>query len=103
MHYPFIMPSYGVDVEVQETLAEAGVEPKLLPATADDPVIISMVAGGLGASMLTELVLAGSTENVRKIPIEPPAFRQLGILVRARKELTEAEKKFIAYANGAFA
>lgn len=103
MRYPFIMPSYGMDVEVQEALAEAGVEPKLLPATADDPVIISMVAGGLGVSMLTELVLAGSSEAVRKIPIEPAVYRQLGILIRARKELTEAEKKFIAYADSAFA
>ena len=69
--YPFIMPSYGEDVEVHEALAEHQVHPQLLPASADDPVILGMVAGGMGVTMLSELVLRGSSELVRKVPLLP--------------------------------
>ncbi len=96
--YPFIMPSYGEDVEVHELFAEYGITPKLLPATADDPVIIGMVAGGMGVSMMSELVLRGSGENVKKLPVEPGAFRELGLVYKERKLLSKTEKKFLDFA-----
>ncbi len=93
--YPFIMPSYGEDVEVHELFAEYGITPKLLPATADDPVIIGMVEGGMGVSLMSELVLRGSGEHVKKLPIEPAAFRELGIVYKERKLLSKAERSFL--------
>lgn len=93
--YPFIMPSYGEDVEVHELFAEYGITPKLLPATADDPVIIGMVEGGMGVSMMSELVLHGSGEHVKKIPVEPAAFRELGIVYKERKLLSKVERSFL--------
>lgn len=93
--YPFIMPSYGEDVEVHELFAEYEITPKLLPATADDPVIIGMVEGGMGVSMMSELVLHGSGEHVKKLPIEPAAFRELGIVYKERKLLSKAERSFL--------
>lgn len=101
-HFPFIMPSYGEDVEVHELFEQYGVQPKLLPASADDPVILGMVAGGMGVSMLSELVLSGSGENVRKVPIKPYAYRDLGIVYREPSRLSESERRFLKFAEGFF-
>ena len=95
--FPFIMPSYGEDVEVHEQLEQNDVKPKLLPASADDPVILGMVAGGMGVTMLSELVLRGSSESIRKIPIYPSCSRPLGIVHQDEKKLSEAEKEFIKF------
>ena len=101
-NYPFIMPSYGEDVEVHELFAKYGITPKLLPATADDPVIIGMVAGGMGVSMMSELVLQGSGENVKKLSVEPAAFRELGVVYKERKLLSKAEKSFLDFVRDYF-
>ena len=95
--YPFIMPSYGEDVEVQEALTEHQVHPQLLPASADDPVILGMVAGGMGVTMLSELVLRGSSEAVRKVPLLPPCARALGIVYRDARVLSAAERSFLHF------
>lgn len=100
--YPFIMPSYGEDVEVHELFAEYGITPKLLPATADDPVIVGMVAGGMGVSMMSELVLQGSGDAVKKLPVEPEAYRELGIVYKDRKKLSKAERSFIDFVKDCF-
>ena len=95
--YPFIMPSYGEDVEVHEALAEHQVHPQLLPASADDPVILGMVAGGMGVTMLSELVLRGSSELVRKVPLLPTIVRPLGIVYRDMHVLSAAEQCFLQF------
>lgn len=95
--YPFIMPSYGEDVEVHEAFAQYQVCPKLLPASADDPVILGMVAGGMGVTMLSELVLRGSSEPVRKVPLLPTIVRPLGIVYRDMHALSAAERSFLQF------
>ena len=95
--YPFIMPSYGEDVEVQEAFAQHRVHPQLLPASADDPVILGMVAGGMGVTMLSELVMRGSSEPVRKVPLLPVCARPLGIVHKEPRELSAAERSFLQF------
>ena len=64
-----------------------------------DSVIISMVEHGLGVSVLSELVLKGRRDDVQAVPLDPPAYRQLGILVRDRKDLRPAARRFITEAR----
>ncbi len=99
--YPFIMPSYGEDVEVQEAFAQHQVHPQLLPASADDPVILGMVAGGMGVTMLSELVMRGSSEPVRKVPLLPICARPLGIVHKEPRELSAAERSFLQFVREA--
>ena len=99
--YPFIMPSYGEDVEVQEAFAQHQVHPQLLPASADDPVILGMVAGGMGVTMLSELVMRGSSEPVRKVPLLPVCARPLGIVHKEPRELSAAEHSFLQFVREA--
>jgi len=76
--YPFIMPSNGKDAEVQSALSAYHVHPQMVAAVADDPVVVSMVAAGLGVSMLSRLVMLGRGEKVRLVPIQEPIYRALG-------------------------
>ena len=100
--YPFIMPSYGEDVEVQEAFAQHRVHPQLLPASADDPVILGMVAGGMGVTMLSELVMRGSSEPVHKVPLLPVCARPLGIVHKEPRELSAAERSFLQFVREAY-
>ena len=97
---PFIMPSFMKDIDVQKALAKKRVAITMLAASADDPVVISMAAGGLGISMLSDLVLQGTCEKVKIMPLQPKVYRTLGIAVRSMDLLTQPEKDFIAYVRG---
>lgn len=97
---PFIMPSFMKDIDVQKALEKNKISIKMLAASADDPVVLSMVAGGLGISMLSDLVLQGTSEKVKIMPLKPNVYRTLGIAVRSMQSLTPLEKKFISYVKG---
>lgn len=95
--YFFLMPSWGIDSDAKKVLDAQNVHPNLFAVVADDPVIISMVANGTGASMLSELVLRGHQENVLTIPISPIVYRELGMITRPMKELSKVSREFHAY------
>ena len=61
----------------------------------DDYSILSMVEQGLGISILTELVLNKTSYNVAAVPIEPPIIRTMSIVVKDKKSLSLASRKFI--------
>jgi len=91
----FIMPSQGFDREILETMQPMGIRPHIRLSNLDDPAVISMVEHGLGISMMTELTLKGRAENVRVLPVAPPAHRELGLAVQSEKSADPALKKFI--------
>ena len=87
----FLMPALGFNRDIMPMFRRHRVHPRIHRTTVDDPVVISMVAHGLGVSIMTELIMAGRNEtSVRVLPIEPRAFRELGIIVRSRRELKPA-------------
>ncbi|WP_333593933.1 LysR family transcriptional regulator substrate-binding protein, partial [Anaerospora hongkongensis] len=94
---PFIMPSFMKDIDVQKALETNNISIKMLAASADDPVVLSMVSGGLGISMLSDLVLQGASEKVKIMPLEPNVSRILGIAVLSMQSLSPLVKNFIAY------
>ena len=81
----FFVPSNGVDTEVLRILERSGV--------------IKMVEQGLGCSMLSELILRGSTDRVSLSPIDPPSCREIGIAVRDRKHADTVVLDFLRYAR----
>ena len=89
----FLMPSLGFHLDIMRALGT--VQPNIQETHVSDSVIISMVEHGLGASILSELVLRGRRDNVVAVPMDPPAVRELGIAVRSRKELRPIARRFI--------
>ena len=73
----FLMPSPGFYLDIMHALGD--VKPNIRETHVSDSVIISMVEHGLGASILSELVLKGRRDNVVAVPMDPPAARELGL------------------------
>lgn len=96
-NYPFIIPTYGRDINVDQALRKYGVKINPLAAYADNAVIISMVAVGMGASMMSEMVLRGSEGNVDVLELAPPVHRVLGLVYKSVDGLSPVEKRFISH------
>lgn len=77
-----LMPAFGYDSDILAVLNAHNVHPEILTTSVGDPAIISMVAHGLGVSMLSELCIKGYEESIRALPLNPRHFRSLGIIVR---------------------
>ncbi len=82
----FLMPSLGFTRDIMPMFHLHHVSPRICPTTVDDPVVINMVAHGLGVSIMTELIMTGRPKTVRVLPIEPRAHRELGVIVRSGAE-----------------
>ena len=94
----FLMPTMGFDRDIMRVFRERGVEPDIKKTAVEDPAIVSMVEHGLGVSILSELVLKGLRADVRCLPLDPPAFRSIGIAVRSLEEATPVVRSFIDFA-----
>ena len=71
------------------------VKPDIRPTVVDDQTVISIVAHGLGVSMMTELTLKGRADAVMIRPVTPSASRELGVAVRSMQEASPALVRFI--------
>ena len=75
----------------------AGFAPNIRFTTGDDYAIIAMVAGGLGIGVMPRLLLTGRGDNVRILPIEPPASRTISLAVPERCAGSKTVTEFAAF------
>ena len=95
----FLMPSLGFTRDIMPMFRRNHVSPRIRRTTVDDSVVISMVAHGLGVSIMTRLIMTGRPPTVKVLPIEPKAHRELGIIVRAGAEQKAGVQALIACAQ----
>ncbi|MCQ2491751.1 MAG: LysR family transcriptional regulator [Lachnospiraceae bacterium] len=93
----FIISALGIDSDIHGALEKYKIHPDIQYSAKDDNTIISMVACGLGTSILPELVLHSSTANVITMPLLPSVSRTLGIAIPAIDTASPATLKFIEY------
>ncbi len=91
----FLVPSYGMDLDVLRTLQRYGVTPVFSLIAMEDQAVIKMVEQGLGASILSALVLKDCTSELTLAPLAPESFRELGILIRSARQSGHLLKEFI--------
>jgi len=91
----FLMPALGFTRDIMPMFRRNHVSPHIRSTTVDDPVVISMVAHGLGVSIMTELIMTGRPKTVRVLPITPRAHRELGVIVRAGCEPKDGVRALI--------
>lgn len=91
----FLMPSLGFTRDIMPVFRRSGVRPKIQKTTVDDAVVISMVAHGLGYSIMTELIMQGMPRTVQVLPLRPKADRELGLIVRDRTAVKPAVQALI--------
>ena len=70
---------------------------------SDDAAILSMVAGGLGVSVLSAFSLAGYEGQVRVIPLTQPVSRRLGVAVKAPPAANTAARYFLSFLKRQYA
>ena len=71
--------------------------PRLTVTASDDGAILSMVAGGLGVSVLSAFSLAGYEGRVRVIPLDKPVSRRLGVAVKTLPAANTAARVFLFF------
>ena len=95
--YPYIASEIGVDNDVSATLRQAGIQPHVICYCNEDASIVAMVKQGLGITILPELSLKGL--DVNTYPLDPPAYRTLGIMYKSEDVLSAADKALIEIAK----
>lgn len=89
----FIMPYGKFENDVNAALEPVGIRLNAQQSRVDDETVIRMVGKGLGVSMMAELMIRGSTDDVQCVPVYPPAIRELGMGTHIRKQETDSIRK----------
>ena len=93
----FLMPANGFDMDIAPIFSSPGrkVIPRIRYTNLDDDIVASMVEHRLGVSVLSELVMQGIRGRVCALPLEPPAYRQLGMILNPRLQNNRSIRRFI--------
>ena len=78
----FLMPAFGNAADILAVLNSHNVHPEIPTTMTSTQALISMVAHGLGVSMLSELSIRGYEQSVCALPLSPAYARTLGIITR---------------------
>ena len=95
------MPSVGFDLDIMPVFnaQEHKVSPHIRYTNLDDAALVSMVEHGLGLTMLSELVMRSMADDVQVVPIDPPGYREIGIITSERRRNDRIIRRFISCAQ----
>ena len=84
----FLMPSAGFELDVMPVLNRGGrkINPIIRYTNLDDAATASMVSHGLGVSMMSDLIMECIDEELKILPLQPPAWRSMGIIVSRHRK-----------------
>lgn len=97
MDEPFIMPMAGYDYEVHHILDTLPHYPGIRFSSCSDCVIVSMVAKGLGVSILPELLLRNYRSDAAVLPLTPAQHRIVGMGVPQLRAASPVARNFMRY------
>ncbi len=95
--YPFMLLEKGAKAEISEIFERCNVIPKIHFTTWDDYAIMSMVESGLGISILPQLILQRVPYKIITKELDVPAYRNIGLALRSKKNSSLAVKRFLEY------
>lgn len=105
--FPWTEETISLDRLLQETFLSCPEQyvTRLLPpdttrlevTASDDAAILSMVAAGLGVSVLSAFSLVGYEGQVRIIPLTEPVFRSLGAAVKSPPPANSTARYFLSF------
>lgn len=94
---PYVELNEGVDDEITRILAVNKIELNARFVESDDHAVVAMVEQGLGTSLMSEMMLQGFDAKVTQVPLDPPAYRKLGIACKDRERLSLAAAAFMEH------
>ncbi len=101
----FLMPSLGFDMDIDPLFSTpAGrVVPRTRYTNMDDAALLSMVEHSLGRTILSRLILQDLSANVKALPLCPQGFRELGLIVSAKRQGEHVLRSFVRSARATIA
>ncbi len=97
LEYPFILQQQGSDEDANRVFEGENLKPMLRFRVRGDEAIQSMIAKGLGVSLVPELVLSRRPDGLVLKPLEPEYRRVLGIALPGSGEGTPALQKLLDF------
>lgn len=95
--YPILLSSYNnYEDYIEKHISNENVC-KLYMESADGSALLSMVEGGIGITFLSEMYLRECPDTVDMLPLDPPVFKRLGIIVSRDKMNLAPVKALIPY------
>ena len=94
---PFMLLEKGAKAEISAIFEKHHLTPNVHFTTWDDYAVMSMVESGLGISILPNLILKRIPYEIAAKPLNPPAYREIGIALKNRKTASLAVKRFLEY------
>jgi DNA-binding transcriptional LysR family regulator len=78
----------GAKAEISEIFERHNIAPKVQFTTWDDYAVMSMVEGGLGISILPELILKCIPYRIVIKELDVPAYRKIGLAMKIKNHAT---------------
>ena len=93
----FLMPSQGFDLDIEPLFnaPERRVLPHVRYTNMDDAALISMTEHGLGLTILSRLIMRGSTGRVRALPLRPRSYRSMGLIISSKRQGEHVLRSFV--------
>ena len=95
----FLMPAFGNDADIVALLEKHNVHPVIQPTSTSNQALISMVAHGLGVTILSELTIRGYEQRICALPLSPSYARTLGIITPKNAVVKPAVARLIECAR----
>ena len=105
--YPVILLDEGDDYEIQAIFYHYKVHPRIQYTVQQDQTILAMVSGGLGISVMEELMLQRCVYPLVSCRLPRPFYRNIGVCVKDKNAMSLSTQRFIQHvrrwvlANGA--
>ena len=97
---PFIIPLAGSDTEIRQVMKTFRRQPPIRYAMNDDLSVMAMVTSGFGVTIMPEMLLRHARFDFNARPMDPPAFREIGIASLPKDRVTLLTIRFIEYMKG---
>ena len=93
--YPMILLDEGDDYEIQAIFDHYGIQPQVQYTVQQDQIILAMVSGGLGISIMEELMLYHCAYPLAASTLPKVFHRDIGICVKDKNALSHSTQVFI--------
>ena len=87
----------GEKSEISEIFERCNVTPNVRFTTWDDYAVMSMVESGLGIGILPKLILRRVPYKILARELDVPAYRNIGLALRTKRDAPLAVKRFLEY------
>ena len=91
---PFVMTKGGSEPLVRKWFAQAGVVPDIRHEAQQITSLLALVQSGLGVTIISDLAAPKSYPGLAKVPLDPPAPREIVLARLAGNPISEAVSAF---------